>query len=55
MGDQQVKNIARPVRVFSVRFDAAVPTRLIEKSPLPLPENTVLFDPNLRFRFIPEQ
>lgn len=45
--------------VVSCNGDAAV-ERSIEAavykaSPLPLPENTVLFDPNLRFRFIPEQ
>jgi colicin import membrane protein len=45
--------------VVSCNGDAAV-ERSIEAavykaSPLPLPENAVLFDPNLRFRFIPEQ
>ncbi|MCK5324593.1 MAG: cell envelope integrity protein TolA, partial [Woeseiaceae bacterium] len=46
-------------RVVSCNGDAAV-ERSIEAavykaSPLPLPDNAVLFDPNLRFRFIPEQ
>ena len=46
-------------RVVSCNGDAAV-ERSIEAavykaSPLPLPENRLLFDPNLRFRFIPEQ
>jgi colicin import membrane protein len=46
-------------RVVSCNGDAAV-ERSIEAavykaSPLPLPENQLLFDPNLRFRFIPEQ
>lgn len=45
--------------VVSCNGDAAV-ERSIEAavykaSPLPLPEVAVLFDPNLRFRFIPEQ
>jgi colicin import membrane protein len=45
--------------VVSCNGDAAV-ERSIEAavykaSPLPLPDNPVLFDPNLRFRFIPEQ
>lgn len=39
--------------------DAAVERSIVaavfNASPLPLPENAVLFDPNLRFRFIPEQ
>jgi colicin import membrane protein len=46
-------------RVMTCNGDAAV-KRSIEAavykaSPLPLPENRLLFDPNLRFRFIPEQ
>jgi colicin import membrane protein len=46
-------------RVVSCNGDAAV-KRSIEAavykaSPLPLPENRLLFDPNLKFRFIPEQ
>jgi colicin import membrane protein len=46
-------------RVVSCNGDAAV-ERSIEAavykaSPLPLPDNRLLFDPNLRFRFIPEQ
>ena len=46
-------------RVVSCNGDSAV-ERSIEAavykaSPLPLPENQLLFDPNLRFRFIPEQ
>lgn len=45
--------------VVTCNGDAAV-ERSIEAavhkaSPLPLPDNPVLFDPNLRFRFIPEQ
>jgi colicin import membrane protein len=45
--------------VVSCNGDAAV-ERSIEAAvykatPLPLPDNPVLFDPNLRFRFIPEQ
>ena len=45
--------------VVSCNGDAAV-ERSIEAavykaSPLPMPDNPVLFDPNLRFRFIPEQ
>ena len=45
--------------VVSCNGDAAV-ERSIEaavykSSPLPLPDNPVLFDPNLRIRFIPEQ
>jgi colicin import membrane protein len=46
-------------RVVNCNGDAAV-ERSIEAavykaSPLPLPDNRLLFDPNLRFRFIPEQ
>ena len=46
-------------RVVSCNGDSAV-ERSIEAavykaSPLPLPENGLLFDPNIRFRFIPEQ
>jgi colicin import membrane protein len=46
-------------RVTTCNGDAVV-KRSIEAavykaSPLPLPENRLLFDPNLRFRFIPEQ
>jgi hypothetical protein len=46
-------------RVVSCNGDASV-ERSIEAavykaSPLPLPDNRLLFDPNLRFRFIPEQ
>jgi hypothetical protein len=46
-------------RVVSCNGDASV-ERSIEAavykaSPLPLPNNRLLFDPNLRFRFIPEQ
>ena len=46
-------------RVVSCNGDAAV-ERSIEAavykaSPLPLPDNWLLFDPNIRFRFIPEQ
>ena len=45
--------------VVSCNGDAAVERSIVaavhKASPLPLPENTVLFDPNLRFRFIPEQ
>lgn len=45
-------------RVVSCNGDAAV-ERSIEAavykaSPLPLPENRVMFDPNIRFRFMPE-
>ena len=46
-------------RVVSCNGDAAVERSIeaavFKASPLPLPENSVLFDPNLRFRFIPEQ
>jgi colicin import membrane protein len=33
----------------------SIEAAVYKASPLPLPENAVLFDPNLRFRFIPEQ
>jgi adenylate cyclase len=42
LGDQQVKNIARPVRVFAVRLDGAAPARPVEKPPLSLPEKPSL-------------
>ncbi len=46
-------------RVVSCNGDAAVERSIqaavYKASPLPLPDNAVLFDPNLRFRFIPEQ
>jgi len=46
-------------RVVSCNGDAAtersIEAAVYKASPLPLPENAVLFDPNLRFRFIPEQ
>ena len=46
-------------RVVSCNGDAAVERSIVaavyKASPLPLPDNAVLFDPNLRFRFIPEQ
>jgi len=44
MGEQQVKNIARPVRVYRIRLDAEAKTRsvgapdLLRDSPLPLPD-----------------
>ena len=42
LGEQQVKNIARPVRVFAVRLDDAAPARSVEKPILPLPEKPSL-------------
>lgn len=33
----------------------SIEAAVYKASPLPLPENSLLFDPNLRFRFIPEQ
>ena len=45
--------------VVSCNGDAAVERSIVaavhKASPLPLPENAVLFDPDLRIRFIPEQ
>jgi colicin import membrane protein len=45
--------------VVSCNGDAAtersIEAAVKKASPLPLPDNPVLFDPNLRFRFIPEQ
>ena len=45
--------------VVSCNGDEAVKRSIVaavhKASPLPLPENQLLFDPNLRFRFIPEQ
>jgi adenylate cyclase len=38
LGEQQVKNIARSVRVFAIRLDDAAPARPVEKPPLPLPK-----------------
>jgi TolB-like protein/class 3 adenylate cyclase len=39
LGEQQVKNIARPVRVFAVRLGGeAAETPVAEKPPLPLPD-----------------
>jgi TolB-like protein/class 3 adenylate cyclase len=42
LGEQQVKNIVRPVHVFAVRLDDAAPARPVEKPPLPLPEKPSL-------------
>jgi adenylate cyclase len=39
MGEQQVKNIARPVRVYRIRIDAPAATA---KAPLPLPDKPSL-------------
>jgi len=35
--------------------ERSIEAAVYKASPLPLPDNAVLFDPNLRFRFIPEQ
>ena len=35
--------------------ERSIEAAVYKASPLPLPENAVLFDPDLRFRFIPEQ
>ena len=46
-------------RVVTCNGDAAtersIEAAVKKASPLPLPQNRLLFDPNLRFRFIPEQ
>jgi TolB-like protein/class 3 adenylate cyclase len=38
MGEQQVKNIARPIRVFAVRIGEVVKAPLAGNAPLPLPD-----------------
>jgi adenylate cyclase len=43
LGEQQVKNIARPVRVFAVRLhDGAAPAKPVGKPAFPLPEKPSL-------------
>ena len=40
---------------FPDPVERSIEAAVYKASPLPLPENSVLFDPILRFRFIPEQ
>jgi adenylate cyclase len=42
LGEQQVKNIARPVRVFAVRLHDRAPARPVARPALPLPEKPSL-------------
>src|SRR3954452_13417817 len=42
LGEQQVKNIARPVHVFSIRLDDVASARSVEKLSFPLPEKPSL-------------
>jgi adenylate cyclase len=42
MGEQQVKNITRPVRAFAIRLGSAAPARPATKPSLPLPDKPSL-------------